>query len=107
MTEPRAAGVPTSTPAAAVVVTGASRWLEDGSRLPRTLVGQRDRVRCPRPHRRRRRACRLLSPSVEVVVGDVRDATVDRLFDGVGADAAVFHAAAVIHPVRSARSSST
>ena len=37
-------------------------------------------------------------------MGDVRDpATVDRLFDGVGADAAVFHAAAVIHPVRSTR----
>src|SRR5690606_9273295 len=46
----------------------------------------------------------LVSPAVEVVVGDVRDpATLDRLFDGVGIDAAVFHVAAVIHPTSSTR----
>ncbi|MGH9234321.1 MAG: NAD-dependent epimerase/dehydratase family protein [Acidimicrobiales bacterium] len=102
MTEPRAADVPTSTPAAAVVVTGASGWL--GQNLVRTLVGQRDRVRCLVPTDDAAAPLSLLSPTVEVVVGDVRDpATVDRLFDGVGTDAAVFHAAAVIHPVRSTR----
>jgi nucleoside-diphosphate-sugar epimerase len=102
VTESRPADVPASTPAAAAVVTGASGWL--GQNLVRTLVSQRDRVRCLVPTDDAAAPLSLLSPSVEVVVGDVRDpATVDRLFDGVGTDAAVFHAAAVIHPLRSTR----
>jgi nucleoside-diphosphate-sugar epimerase len=94
--------VPASEPAATAVVTGASGWL--GQNLVRTLVGQRDRVRCLVPVDDHAAPLSLLSPSVEVVVGDVRDpATVDRLFEGVGTDAAVFHAAAVIHPAKSTR----
>jgi nucleoside-diphosphate-sugar epimerase len=94
--------VPASEPAATAVVTGASGWL--GQNLVRTLVGQRDRVRCLVPVDDHAAPLSLLSPSVEVVVGDVRDpATADRLFEGVGTDAAVFHAAAVIHPAKSTR----
>jgi nucleoside-diphosphate-sugar epimerase len=96
------ADVPTSDPAATVVVTGASGWL--GQNLVRALVGQRDRVRCLVPSDDQAAPLSLVSPAVEVVVGDVRDpATVDRLFEGVGTDVAVFHAAAVIHPVKSTR----
>jgi nucleoside-diphosphate-sugar epimerase len=94
--------VPTGPPAATAVVTGASGWL--GQNLVRTLVPQRERVRCLVPTDDQASALALVSPAVEVVVGDVRDpATTDRLFEGVGADAAVFHAAAVIHPTRSTR----
>ncbi len=102
MTSPEPADVPASAPAATVVVTGASGWL--GQNLVRTLVGQRDRVRCLVPGHDQAAPVSLLSPAVEVVVGDVRDpATVDRLFEGIGTDAAVFHAAAVIHPTASTR----
>lgn len=94
--------VPASAPAATAVVTGASGWL--GQNLVRTLAGQRDRVRCLVPVEDHAAPLSLVSPAVEVVVGDVRDpATVDRLFEGVGAGAAVFHAAAVIHPTSSTR----
>ncbi|HEX5947554.1 MAG TPA: NAD(P)-dependent oxidoreductase [Acidimicrobiales bacterium] len=100
--EDASAGVPSSTPASAAVVTGASGWL--GQNLVRTLAHQRDRVRCLVPVEDHAAPLSLVSPSVEVVVGDVRDpATVDRLFEGVDADAAVFHAAAVIHPSSSTR----
>ena len=102
MTPPQPADVPASAPAATAVVTGASGWL--GQNLMRALVGRRDRVRCLVPSDDAAAPLALLSPTVETVVGDVRDpATVDRLFEGVGADAAVFHAAAVIHPQRSTR----
>ena len=102
MISPEPADVPASAPAATVVVTGASGWL--GQNLVRTLVGQRDRVRCLVPGDDQAAPLSLVSPAVEVVVGDVRDpATVDRLFEGVGTDAAVFHAAAVIHPTASTR----
>jgi nucleoside-diphosphate-sugar epimerase len=101
-TEPAPEPVPASEPAATVVVTGASGWL--GQNLVRALAGQRERIRCLVPVDDHAAPLALLSPAVEVVVGDVRDpATADRLFDGVGSDAAVFHAAAVIHPTRSTR----
>jgi nucleoside-diphosphate-sugar epimerase len=78
------------------VVTGASGWL--GQNLVRALAADRDRVRCLVPSSDEAALLELVSPSIEVVVGDVRDpVTVDRLFDGV-AGASVFHAAAVIHP---------
>ncbi|MBN2623306.1 MAG: NAD(P)-dependent oxidoreductase [Acidimicrobiales bacterium] len=102
MTSLEPADVPTSAPATTVVVTGASGWL--GQNLVRTLVTQRERVRCLVPVDDHAAPLALLSPAVEVEVGDVRDpATVDRLFDGVGAESTVFHAAAVIHPVTSTR----
>jgi len=99
---PDPAGVPTGPAAATVVVTGASGWL--GQNLVRALAAERERVRCLVPSDDQASPLALISPTVEVVVGDVRDpATADRLFDGVGAEAAVFHAAAVIHPTRSTR----
>jgi nucleoside-diphosphate-sugar epimerase len=79
-----------------VVVTGASGWL--GQNLVRALAPTRDRVRCLVPDADHAALLELVGPSVDVVVGDVRDpATVDRLFDGM-TGATVFHAAAVIHP---------
>jgi len=93
--------VPSGPAAATVVVTGASGWL--GQNLVRALAG-RERIRCLVPSDDQASPLALIAPAIEVVVGDVRDpATVDRLFEGVGAEAAVFHAAAVIHPTRSTR----
>jgi nucleoside-diphosphate-sugar epimerase len=84
------------------VVTGAAGWL--GQNLVRTLVrGGRERVRCLVASPDEAPTLALVSPAVDVVVGDVRDpATADHLFEGVG-EAAVFHAAAVIHPASSTR----
>lgn len=84
-----------------VVVTGASGWL--GQNLVRALTG-RGRVRCLVPSECDEALLRVVSPVIETVTGDVREpATADRLFDGVGADATVFHAAAVIHPNKHVR----
>jgi nucleoside-diphosphate-sugar epimerase len=100
--------VPTAAPssgsgvtAGTAVVTGASGWL--GQNLVRHLVPDRERVRCLVPDEDGAGRLGVLSPTVETVVGDVRDpGVVDRLFADVG-NAAVFHAAAVIHPTRSTR----
>jgi nucleoside-diphosphate-sugar epimerase len=91
------------TPPSTTIVTGASGWL--GHNLVRSLVAdeRRERLRFLAPTEDEAAPLALLSPRVETVVGDVRDpATVDRLFEDVGA-ANVFHAAAVIHPQRSTR----
>jgi nucleoside-diphosphate-sugar epimerase len=94
--------VPPGAPAPVVVVTGASGWL--GQNLVRALARSRDRVRCLVAAPAEAPALELVSPSIEAVCGDVRDpATVDRLFDGIGPEAAVFHAAAVIHPSKTVR----
>ncbi len=83
------------------VVTGASGWL--GTNLVRELVGTRERVRGLVHSADEAPLLELLGPNVEVVVGDVRDpVAADRLFDGVDG-AAVFHAAAVIHPLQRTR----
>jgi nucleoside-diphosphate-sugar epimerase len=94
---------PATGPAASVVVvTGASGWL--GQNLVRTLARTRQRVRCLVPVADEAPVLEIVSPVIEAVVGDIRDpATVDRLFDDVGTDATVFHAAAVIHPRHSVR----
>jgi nucleoside-diphosphate-sugar epimerase len=69
-----------------------------GKNLVRALVESRDRVRCLVPSTDQGALLEVLSPRIEVVVGDVRDPVVaDRLFDGIDG-ATVFHAAAVIHP---------
>ena len=79
-----------------VVVTGAAGWL--GQNLVRALT-DRDRVRCLVSSRDDVGLLELVSPNIDCVVGDVREpSTSDRLFDGIGGDATVFHAAAVIHP---------
>jgi nucleoside-diphosphate-sugar epimerase len=83
------------------VVTGASGWL--GQNLVRALAQVRAQVRCLVPDPEAAPLLELVSPSVEVVVGDVRDpVAVERLFDGVP-PMSVFHAAAVIHPRRRVR----
>ena len=83
------------------VVTGASGWL--GQNLVRALAPQRQRVRCLVPTPEEAPLLEIVAPTVEVVVGDIRDpVALDRLFEGVGAPS-VFHAAAVIHPQRSTR----
>jgi nucleoside-diphosphate-sugar epimerase len=88
-------------PSDTVVVTGAAGWL--GQNLVRA-VASRPRVRLLVANKEEGSPLELLSPSIETVVGDVRDpATADRLFDGIGADATVFHAAAIIHPARHVR----
>ncbi|HEY8523357.1 MAG TPA: NAD(P)-dependent oxidoreductase [Acidimicrobiales bacterium] len=96
--------VPTVPAARTVVVTGAAGWL--GRNLVRTLAQsqERDRVRCLVASPDEAPVLGVVSPKIETVVGDVRDpATVDRLFEGVGGAATVFHAAAVIHPRRATR----
>ena len=94
--------VPSGPAAPVAVVTGASGWL--GQNLVRTLARSRERLRCLVPTTDQAPPLELISPAIEAVVGDIRDpATVDRLFDGVGAESAVFHAAAVIHPRKTTR----
>ncbi len=85
---PGAAGGP-------AIVTGAAGWL--GQNLVRELAPRRDRVRCLVRDEGERPLVEVIAPSVEVVVGDVRDpAALDRLFDGA-ASATVFHALGVVH----------
>jgi nucleoside-diphosphate-sugar epimerase len=82
--------------APAAVVTGAAGWL--GQNLVRALAPERERVRCLVHESEQAPLLEVVAPSVETVVGDVRDpAAVDRLFEGVGASS-VFHPAAVIQP---------
>ncbi|HVM52775.1 MAG TPA: NAD(P)-dependent oxidoreductase [Acidimicrobiales bacterium] len=88
-------------PSTTVVVTGAAGWL--GQNLVRALR-DRQQVRCLVASPDEGSSLGLVSPAVEVIVGDVRDpVTADRLFAGIGEDATVFHAAAVIHPRRRVR----
>jgi nucleoside-diphosphate-sugar epimerase len=90
-------------PTGTVIVTGASGWL--GQNLLRALVAadNRERIRCLVPDQDDAAPLELLSPALDVVVGDVRNpGALDRLFADTGA-ATVFHAAAVIHPRRSTR----
>jgi nucleoside-diphosphate-sugar epimerase len=82
--------------ASVAVVTGAGGWL--GQNLVRALAPHRERVRCLVHGADEAPLLEVVGPSVETVVGDVRDpATVDRLFDTVDA-ATVFNSAGVIHP---------
>jgi nucleoside-diphosphate-sugar epimerase len=79
-----------------VVVTGASGWL--GQNLVRALANERERVRCLVRTHDDAALLSVVGPSIEPIVGDVRDpAVLDRLFDDIGS-ASVFHAAGVIHP---------
>jgi len=83
------------------VVTGAAGWL--GQNLVRALAPEREHVRCLVHSAPEAPLLEVVGPTVEVVVGDVRDpAALDRLFDGVAAPT-VFHAAAIIHPERHTR----
>ena len=78
------------------VVTGAAGWL--GRNLVPALAGTRNRIRCLARTDDEAPLLELLDPSVEVIVGDVRDpVALDKLFDDLSAPT-VFHAAAVIHP---------
>lgn len=92
---------PTPPPAAAqpdptLVVTGAAGWL--GQNLLRTTLPDRAKVRCLAHTDDQAALLSVLSPTVEAVVGDVRDPVVlERLFEGL-ATPTVVHAAAVIHP---------
>src|SRR5918995_959279 len=87
---------PDSEASGVAVVTGAAGWL--GQNLVRALAGERERVRCLVHDGEQAPLLEIVGPSVETVVGDVRDpATVDRLFDAVG-PATVFNSAGVIHP---------
>ena len=83
------------------VVTGAAGWL--GQNLVRTLAGDGRPIRCLVHVESDAPLLEVVGPTVDVVVGDVRDpAAVDRLFDGIG-EATVFHAASVIHPTHRTR----
>ena len=84
-----------------MVVTGAAGWL--GQNLVRAVAPERERVRCLVRTPEEAALLAVVGPSVDPVVGDVRDpAALDRLLDGVG-DATVVHAAAVIHPTAGVR----
>ena len=97
--EPALAGDLSAAPT--VVVTGAAGWL--GKNLVRALAGDRERVRCLVQSADEATLLEIVSPSIETVVGDVRDpAVIDRLFEGTPAPT-VFHCAGVIHPAKSTR----
>jgi nucleoside-diphosphate-sugar epimerase len=82
--------------ASVAVVTGAAGWL--GQNLVRALAPHRERVRCLVHSAGEAPLLEVVGPSIETVVGDVRDpAAVDQLFDTVG-PATVFNVAGVIHP---------
>jgi len=88
-------GAPTL-PASTAVVTGAAGWL--GQNLVRALGPSREHVRCLVRGQDEASLLSVIGPSIDPVVGDIRDpAALDALFDGVGS-ATVFHAAGVIHP---------
>lgn len=79
-----------------MIVTGAAGWL--GQNLVRLVAPTRDRVRVLVQRPEEGPLLELVAPSVEVVVGDVRDpAVVDTLFEGTDG-ATVVHAAGLIHP---------
>jgi nucleoside-diphosphate-sugar epimerase len=81
-----------------IVITGAAGWL--GQNLVREVAPDRSVVRCLVQTDEEATLLSLVSPSVQPVVGDVRDPTaLDRLFDGT-AGATVVHAAAIIHPLQ-------
>jgi nucleoside-diphosphate-sugar epimerase len=83
------------------VVTGAAGWL--GQNLVRALAPERERVRCLVHDRDDAALLSVIGPSVDPVVGDVRNpAALDHLFEGIGS-ATVFHAAGVIHPASKVR----
>lgn len=81
-----------------IVITGAAGWL--GQNLVREVAPQRAAVRCLVQREEEAALLALVGPSVQPVVGDVRDPTaLDRLFEGAGG-ATVVHAAAIIHPAK-------
>jgi nucleoside-diphosphate-sugar epimerase len=91
------ASINEGSPAATAVVTGAGGWF--GQNLVRALAAEgRRHIRCLVRTPDDAARLEVVDPRVETVAGDVRDPVViDALFEGVGR-AAVFHAAAVIHP---------
>jgi len=79
-----------------IVVTGAAGWL--GQNLVREVALERAAVRCLVQRPEEAALLSLVAPSVQTLVGDVRDPTaLDALFEGA-AGATVVHAAAIIHP---------
>jgi nucleoside-diphosphate-sugar epimerase len=85
-----------------IVVTGAGGWL--GRNLVSHLAPDRAVVRALVQTADDAVLLALAGPSVEPVVGDVRDpASLDRLFEGLEPGASVVHAAAVIHPEKRVR----
>ena len=79
-----------------LVITGASGWL--GQNLVRAVAPERSSVRCLVRTEEEAALLGVVGPSVQAVVGDVRDpSALDRLFEGA-AGATVVHAAAIIHP---------
>jgi len=84
-----------------MVVTGAAGWL--GQNLVRAVAPERELVRCLVRTPEEAALLAVVGPSIDPVVGDVRDpGALDRLLHGVG-DATVVHAAAVIHPTAGIR----
>jgi nucleoside-diphosphate-sugar epimerase len=84
-----------------MVITGAAGWL--GQNLVRAVAPDRARVRCLVRTDEEAALLGVVHPSVETVVGDVRDpSALSSLFEGT-TGATVVHAAAVIHPERLVR----
>lgn len=79
-----------------MVITGASGWL--GQNLVRAVAPERSAVRCLVRTDEEAALLSVVGPSVQPVVGDIRDpSALDRLLEGA-TGATVVHAAAVIHP---------
>jgi len=79
-----------------MVITGASGWL--GQNLVRAVAPERSAVRCLVRTDAEAALLSVVGPSVQPILGDVRDpVALDRLLAGA-AGATVVHAAAIIHP---------
>jgi nucleoside-diphosphate-sugar epimerase len=85
-----------SGPGSTLVVTGAAGWL--GQNLLRATRRDRDRIRALVLTPEEASLLAVLGPTIEPVVGDVRDpVAIDRLFEDL-VEPTVVHTAAVIHP---------
>lgn len=89
-------------PPVTTIVTGATGWLGTGLVSALSGTGPFGRTGVIRGLARTEESTVHLPGAVEIIRGDVTDASsLDRLFDGLSGDVDVIHTAGVIHPAKS------